>query len=75
MMGGAPGKPGTQKLVKRSGHEIALDGIAACNVEAGDRLELQTPGGGGYGRADSENQDECDGSAATTTPRDKKGEV
>jgi 5-oxoprolinase (ATP-hydrolysing) len=47
--GGRPGIPGKQVLVRRSGGRQPLAGIDACEVETGDRLVLETPGGGGWG--------------------------
>ena len=52
--GGAPGATGRQRLVRASGEEVDLPSIAACEVEPGDRLILETPGGGGWGREDEE---------------------
>ncbi len=49
--GGADGKPGYNEV--RSGSEtIACNGKFSCHLSAGDRLRLETPGGGGYGRKD-----------------------
>ncbi|MCB2262600.1 MAG: hydantoinase B/oxoprolinase family protein [Candidatus Thiosymbion ectosymbiont of Robbea hypermnestra] len=44
--GGAPGQPGRNLLNGR-----ALPGKIALAVTAGDRLRIETPGGGGWGRA------------------------
>jgi 5-oxoprolinase (ATP-hydrolysing) len=49
--GGDPGAPGTQRVVRASGETVELRGIDACEVDAGDRLVLETPGGGGWGAA------------------------
>ncbi len=49
MEGGEPGAPGRQRLVRASGEELDLPPIAAAEVEPGDRLILETPGGGGWG--------------------------
>jgi len=56
MMGGAPGAPGRQRLVRAAGgssETIELAAIDGCEVEAGDRLILETPGGGGWGDSDA----------------------
>lgn len=48
--GGSPGQPGKNSIL-RSGSvtpEI-LPGKTQLDVEAGDRLTIETPGGGGYG--------------------------
>lgn len=50
--GGRPGKPGKQKLISQNGGEEVLGPVDARDVQAGDRLVLKTPGGGGYGKAD-----------------------
>jgi 5-oxoprolinase (ATP-hydrolysing) len=47
--GGGPGQPGRQRLVRATGEVVELPSIAACEVVAGDRLVLETPGGGGWG--------------------------
>ncbi len=49
--GGAPGACGRQRLVRASGEEIELAGCDQAEVEPGDRLILETPGGGGWGAA------------------------
>lgn len=50
--GGGPGQPGRQRLVRAAGEVLELAPIAGCEVEAGDRLVLETPGGGGWGATD-----------------------
>lgn len=49
MKGGAPGKVGKQYLIDRNGKKKALNGIFQIDVREGDRLVIETPGGGGYG--------------------------
>lgn len=44
LSGGEPGALGRQSL-----NAVALPGIVALAVQAGDRLVIETPGGGGYG--------------------------
>lgn len=48
-LGGGPGAPGRNVLV-RDGAEVVLPGKVRLEVSAGDRLRIETPGGGGYGR-------------------------
>lgn len=48
--GGEAGRTGRQRLIRGSGHVEELAGIDGRDVEAGDRLILETPGGGGWGR-------------------------
>ncbi len=49
MEGGDDGAPGRQWVVRPDGSTVALDGIDTCRVEPGDRLVIETPGGGGWG--------------------------
>ncbi|MEI9919246.1 MAG: hydantoinase B/oxoprolinase family protein [Bacteroidota bacterium] len=48
--GGKPGKRGRQYIVRAPSQRIPLRGISSTIVAAGDRLVIETPGGGGYGR-------------------------
>ncbi len=47
--GGAPGAPGRQRVIRADGSERALAPVDGCEVGPGDRLVLETPGGGGWG--------------------------
>ncbi len=47
--GGEPGRRGRQRLVRAGGETQELAGCDQAEVEAGDRLILETPGGGGWG--------------------------
>lgn len=47
--GGAPGAHGRQRLLRANGTEERLEPCLSRTVEAGDRLILETPGGGGWG--------------------------
>ncbi|MBW2736589.1 MAG: hydantoinase B/oxoprolinase family protein, partial [Deltaproteobacteria bacterium] len=49
LQGGSPGLPGRQTLFTAGGEERELPAIAGCAVGPGDRLRVETPGGGGYG--------------------------
>ncbi|TVP43677.1 MAG: 5-oxoprolinase [Gemmatimonadales bacterium] len=49
--GGRPGARGRQRLVRASGAVEELRSIDGREVEAGDRLVMETPGGGGFGDA------------------------
>jgi 5-oxoprolinase (ATP-hydrolysing) len=53
MAGGGEGAVGRQVVVSANGRRRELAGIEGCNVEPGDRLVLETPGGGGYGSPSS----------------------
>jgi 5-oxoprolinase (ATP-hydrolysing) len=47
--GGGEGAVGRQVIVDADGGHRDLQGIDGCEVNAGDRVVLETPGGGGYG--------------------------
>uniref|UniRef100_UPI00286ABE6E hydantoinase B/oxoprolinase family protein n=1 Tax=Phenylobacterium sp. TaxID=1871053 RepID=UPI00286ABE6E len=49
--GGGPALPGRQRLIARSGAVKELPGCFSITVQLGDVIEIETPGGGGYGRA------------------------
>ncbi|MFV2073099.1 MAG: hydantoinase B/oxoprolinase family protein [Thermoanaerobaculales bacterium] len=49
MAGGETGAPGRQTLVRADGERRELAPIDGCDVVAGDRIVLETPGGGGFG--------------------------
>ncbi len=51
LQGGEAGASGRQTLRCADGKGIALDGIANIEVKAGDVLRIETPGGGGFGKA------------------------
>jgi len=61
LAGGEPGKPGRNRLIRR-GRAQRLPGKIRFDAQPGDRLRIETPGGGGYGRPKS-------GEAQKTTPR------
>ena len=47
--GGEPGKPGQQTLLFADGREESLRGIFTRAMQAGERIRIETPGGGGAG--------------------------
>lgn len=49
--GGAPGAAGRNTLIRAGGSVENLSGHALVDVEPGDWLTIETPGGGGYGKA------------------------
>jgi len=49
LAGGGSGLPGAQWLVRADGREERLGAIDGRDVAVGDRLVLETPGGGGHG--------------------------
>ncbi len=52
IMGGADAQPGRNWVVRIDGSVEMLTATASADVDAGDRFIIETPGGGGYGRAD-----------------------
>jgi 5-oxoprolinase (ATP-hydrolysing) len=47
--GGAPGAPGRAVLERADGRRETLESVDEREVAPGDRLVLETPGGGGWG--------------------------
>lgn len=50
LAGGTAGKRGKQKLITAQGQTIALRGLDSTTANVGDRIVIETPGGGGYGK-------------------------
>ena len=53
--GGEPGAPGRTVLVTGNGERV-LAGKDSVHAKAGDRIRIETPGGGGWGRKSSEGK-------------------
>jgi 5-oxoprolinase (ATP-hydrolysing) len=51
--GGGDALPGAQRLIAASGSVKELPACFSLEVEAGDAIEIDTPGGGGFGQARS----------------------
>ena len=49
LQGGSPGVAGRDRLVRANGEAVPLPGKCQLQLEAGDRLTIETPGGGGWG--------------------------
>ena len=49
LVGGGPGATGKNLLV-RGARQIRLPGKANIDLKAGERIRIETPGGGGWGR-------------------------
>jgi 5-oxoprolinase (ATP-hydrolysing) len=47
--GGLSGAPGRQRVLRAAGDTLELGSVDGCEVAPGDRLVLETPGGGGWG--------------------------
>jgi 5-oxoprolinase (ATP-hydrolysing) len=52
LAGGGPGARGRNRLLRADGRVIALRGDDEVQVQAGDQIVIETPGGGGYGAED-----------------------
>ncbi|MEE8476631.1 MAG: hydantoinase B/oxoprolinase family protein [Myxococcota bacterium] len=50
LAGGAAGATGRNRLARKDGATEELPGCCTVELSAGDRLCIETPGGGGYGR-------------------------
>lgn len=51
MNGGVNGERGAQHILRANGTREEVPGIVAAHMQAGDAIEIQTPGGGGFGDA------------------------
>jgi 5-oxoprolinase (ATP-hydrolysing) len=49
LAGGGPARAGAQRLIDSSGGVRELPGLFSITVGPGDAIEIETPGGGGYG--------------------------
>ncbi len=49
LQGGTPGKAGSNKLL-HNGEEIQLDSKVSLQIQIGDTIIIETPGGGGWGK-------------------------
>merc|ERR1712078_441503 len=54
MCGGEPGKCGRNLLVRKNGVAVNMGGRCSTSWKVGERLRLETPGAGGYGKAEEE---------------------
>ena len=51
LAGGGPGLPGRQRLIAASGAVKELPGCFSVDGQPGDVIEIEPPGGGGFGAA------------------------
>lgn len=51
--GGKPGQPGRNAVTRANGRTEELEATAQTAMQPGDTLTIETPGGGGYGKAGS----------------------
>lgn len=52
LKGGTPGATGKTYIERADGDREALDSCATADVQPGDSIVVETPGGGGYGEVD-----------------------
>ena len=58
MNGGAPGARGAQRIIRADSRLEELPGIVAARMQEGDAIEIETPGGGGFGNVSgAQNKD------------------
>ena len=50
LAGGGPGEKGRTTVIRRDGSRVTLKGCDEAELAAGDAIEIETPGGGGFGR-------------------------
>jgi len=48
--GGGEGARGTAMIIRKSGAHDPMKGCDEAELEAGDAIEIETPGGGGFGK-------------------------
>jgi N-methylhydantoinase B len=53
LAGGEPGKPGKASVVRNGGGIEEMPGKFSTRLQAGERIRIESPGGGGWGRMDS----------------------
>jgi len=51
LRGGADGAPGRTEVLRRDGSREVLAGKASTRLAAGERIRVESPGGGGFGSA------------------------
>ncbi len=56
LQGGQPGAAGVNTLIRADGSREPLGGQVQFEAQAGDVLQIETPGGGGFGMPDEEEQ-------------------
>lgn len=47
---GDAGKNGQQIIIRKDGHKEILKGVDSCQMKKGDKIIIETPGGGGWGK-------------------------
>ncbi|HUZ14008.1 MAG TPA: hydantoinase B/oxoprolinase family protein [Caulobacteraceae bacterium] len=60
-LGGGAAAPGTQRLIEAGGAVKTLPGCFSIEVRPGDAVEIETPGGGGFGRPPGDGAQDAEG--------------
>jgi 5-oxoprolinase (ATP-hydrolysing) len=50
LSGGGPGAKGAARVIRKSGERVTLKGCDEIELAPGDAIEIETPGGGGFGK-------------------------
>ncbi|MEE8258967.1 MAG: hydantoinase B/oxoprolinase family protein, partial [Sphingomonadales bacterium] len=50
LAGGKPGAPGVNRIIRQDGTLLSLEGCDHRDLKAGDIIQIETPGGGGFGK-------------------------
>jgi N-methylhydantoinase B len=50
LTGGGPGAAGAGEIIRKNGGREPLPGKASARLQPGDRVRMESPGGGGFGR-------------------------
>lgn len=53
LRGGEAGQKGKQFVIRSNGEKITLEGMSHCFLNPNDQFIIETPGGGGFGKADN----------------------
>lgn len=60
MKGGGSGKPGVNLWIRKNGNTVTLGGKNTVRMSAGERIIIETPGGGGFGVKDEAQSEKSD---------------
>ncbi|MEN8198285.1 MAG: hydantoinase B/oxoprolinase family protein, partial [Pseudomonadota bacterium] len=56
VQGGKPGKTGRNRVIRAHGEEEVMENCFQVDLDEGDRLIVETPGGGGYGNRSADDK-------------------
>jgi N-methylhydantoinase B len=49
--GGSDGRPGRNVVIQRDGSETQIPAKGSVRLRRGDKIRIESPGGGGWGKA------------------------